>query len=101
MRRTLQRAARYALGITLAIAWFAPASKAATLEAIGASDFWFSFEEETLFIAETDAIRFGIDSMLWLYQQEEGQEQLIASNDDWQSLDSHIEVTLSPGNYRL
>ena len=62
------------------------------------TDLWFTLNAPALFTVRTFAWQFGIDSMLWLYDE---QGTLIAYNDDWYGLDSHIERQLDSGVYRL
>ncbi len=61
-------------------------------------DFWFNFTEPSVFKVRTYAQEYGIDSMLWLYDNE---GVLVAQNDDFFGLDSWIEVNVSVGTYRL
>jgi len=61
-------------------------------------DFYFSFSEPTVFTVRTFAWQYGVDSMLWLYNDA---NELVASNDDFYGLDSWLEVPLSEGSYRL
>ena len=61
-------------------------------------DFWFNFTEPAVFKVRTYAQEYGIDSMLWLYDNE---GVLVAQNDDFFGLDSWIEVNVSVGTYRL
>ena len=61
-------------------------------------DFWFNFTEPSVFKVRTYAQEYGIDSMLWLYDNE---GVLVAQNDDYFGLDSWIEVNVQPGTYRL
>jgi len=61
-------------------------------------DFWFNFTEPSVFKVRTYAQEYGIDSMLWLYDNE---GVLVAQNDDFFGLDSWIEVDVQPGTYRL
>ena len=61
-------------------------------------DFWFNFTEPAVFKVRTYAQEYGIDSMLWLYDNE---GVLVAQNDDFFGLDSWIEVDVQPGTYRL
>ena len=61
-------------------------------------DFWFNFTEPAVFKVRAYAQQNGIDSMLWLYDNE---GVLVAENDDFFGLDSWIEVDVQPGTYRL
>ena len=64
------------------------------------TDFWFSYNETTHFSVRTyQSESFPSDPQLWLYDADTGQE--IASNDDFYGLQSHIELDLPAGNYRL
>ena len=64
------------------------------------TDYWFNFTEPTTFVATTyQSGDLPSDPQLWLYAGD-SQEYLV-SNDDSVGLQSHIEVTLEPGVYRL
>ena len=81
------------------LAWLSPSgAKAASYETSGPSDYYFEFTETSLFSVTTSAWNNRIDSMLWLY---DSAGNLIASNDDYNGLDSHIEIELQPGSYVL
>lgn len=65
----------------------------------GPQDFYFTFEQETLIQFRTYAQQYGIDSMLWFYDDA---GNVLASNDDWFGLDSYLEYRVQPGiTYRL
>lgn len=65
----------------------------------GPQDFYFSFDEPTLITFRTYAQEYGIDSMLWFYDD---QDTLLVANDDWFGLDSYLEYEAQPGiTYRL
>lgn len=62
------------------------------------SDYWFNFSEQTLFQATTyQSDGIPSDPQLWLYAA----DQLIYTNDDYNGLQSYIEIVLEPGQYRL
>ena len=62
------------------------------------TDYWFTFTEETVFVATTyQSGELPSDPQLWLYAG----DLLLFTNDDHLGLQSHIEITLQPGNYRL
>jgi len=62
------------------------------------TDYWFTFTEETVFVATTyQSGDLPSDPQLWLYAG----DLLLFTNDDHLGLQSHIEMTLQPGNYRL
>lgn len=62
------------------------------------SDYWFNFSEQTLFQATTyQSDSIPSDPQLWLYAA----DQLIYTNDDYNGLQSYIEIVLEPGQYRL
>lgn len=91
---------RFTIILLCLLSWAQPAS-ATPLTVAGATDYWFTIHEPVNFTADTDAIQFGIDSMLWLYHQSDGIDTLVAENDDWYGLNSHLDVMLQPGSYRL
>lgn len=62
------------------------------------TDYWFTFTEETVFVATTyQSSDLPSDPQLWLYAG----DLLLFTNDDYLGLQSHIEMTLQPGDYRL
>lgn len=62
------------------------------------TDYWLTFTEETVFVATTyQSGDLPSDPQLWLYAG----DLLLYTNDDYLGLQSHIEMTLQPGNYRL
>ena len=62
------------------------------------TDYWFTFTEETVFVATTyQSGDLPSDPQLWLYAG----DLLLFTNDDYIGLQSHIEMTLQPGDYRL
>ncbi len=62
------------------------------------TDYWFTFTEETVFVATTyQSGDLPSDPQLWLYAG----DLLLFTNDDYLGLQSHIEITLQPGDYRL
>lgn len=74
-------------------------ARADTMTVTGPQDFYFTFSEPTLITFRTYAQQYGIDSMLWFYDD---QGNLLVANDDWFGLDSYLEYTVQPGiTYRL
>lgn len=62
-------------------------------------DFYFISQEASVMTVRTYAQQFGIDSMLWIYDD---QNNLITANDDYFGLDSFVQFNMSPGvTYRL
>ena len=62
-------------------------------------DFYFASQEPMTLTIRTYAQQYGIDSMLWVYDD---QNTLITANDDWFGLDSFISFQMTPNvNYRL
>ena len=85
----------------LTILGFYPSSpaKAETLTTYGASDFYFELEAGTAFTVRATAQRYGIDSMLWLY---DSNNTILTANDDYYGLDSFISYDVQQnGTYRL
>lgn len=85
------------------LAWIAPVNistaNADSFTTTGANDYFFTLEQSQLFTVRTYAQQYGIDSMLWLYDQN---NTILAANDDSQfGLDSYISMNLNPGTYRL
>ena len=65
----------------------------------GPQDFYFTFEQPTVITFRTYAMQYGIDSMLWFYDD---QDNLLAWNDDYFGLDSYLQYEVQPGiTYRL
>ena len=63
------------------------------------TDFWFSYNEPTQFLAQTyQSDTFPSDPQLWLYSAD---GVLIAENDDYMGLQSKIDVGIPAGSYRL
>jgi len=90
------------LWVLLTILGFQSASpvKADTFTVTGAQDWYFKWYEPQIVTFTTNAQVFGIDSMLWLYNDETN--QLISQNDDYMSLDSYIRFEPTVGTqYRL
>jgi hypothetical protein len=84
----------------LLITFFSTSANADILTVTSAQDFYFTYTEDQQFTAQTDAQRFGIDSHLWLYNNDNN--QLLASNDDYFGLDSYISHPIQAGiTYRL
>jgi hypothetical protein len=78
--------------------WSFPA-KAANPIITAPTDFWFEYEQPTLFIAQTYMVEgFNSDPQLWLYN-ETGTE--LISNDDYSGLQSYISIEVPAGKYRL
>ena len=101
MRRNILTVARLLLVSTLAIAWFAPganAEEAVTLQVSEPTDFYFTFEQESVVQARAYGQHLGYDTYLWLYNSE---DLIVAENDDWFGLDSWLDVSVSAGTYRL
>lgn len=74
-------------------------ANAETARVTEATDFWFTYTEPTTFSVRTYAVDgIGSDPMLWLYNSD---DQLIAQNDDWYGLQSHIQIQVEAGTYRL
>ena len=64
------------------------------------TDFWFSYNETTQFLAQTyQSPGFESDPQLWLYNDDTG--ELIITNDDYIGLQSKIDLPLPAGSYRL
>jgi len=64
------------------------------------TDFFVEFSSDTDFLAETFmSPEFPSDPHLWLYDATTG--ELLAANDDWNGLQSHISLRLPAGLYRL
>ena len=62
------------------------------------TDYYFTFTEQTVFQATTyQSGQMPSDPQLWLYAG----EILLVTNDDYLGLQSYIEITLTPGEYRL
>jgi hypothetical protein len=65
----------------------------------------FSVTQSGLFMAETLAERQAdaslLDTVLRLYRQDGEQWELVASNDDYYSNDSFLQMTLEPGSYAI
>ena len=76
------------------------AAKAETYIASATSrDFYFKSQEPMNLVIRTYAQQYGIDSMLWVYDD---QNNLITANDDWFGLDSYISFQMIPQiQYRL
>ena len=84
------------LGIFLLSANSASASD--RLPVVGPTDFWFTLDQPAQLTARAYAWEYGIDSMLWLYDEA---GNLVAANDDWFGLDSWLDRTLPAGSYRV
>lgn len=90
------------LWLTLTVlGFYSPnAAKAETYTAsITSRDFFFQTQEPVTLTVRTYAWQYGIDSMLWVYDD---QNNLVTANDDWYGLDSNVSFEMIPGvNYRL
>ena len=76
-----------------------PASAEATILVTQPTDFWFDYSEPTLFVARTyQSDIFPSDPQLWLYTED---GVLIVTNDDFNGLQSLIEIEVPAGRYRL
>jgi hypothetical protein len=84
----------------LLLAFFAFPVNASTYNAsIDNRDFYFTSQEPMTLTIRTYAQQYGIDSMLWVYDE---QNTLITANDDWFGLDSFVSFQMTPNvNYRL
>lgn len=94
---------RYILRITLvfvsALAFVTPASAESTIRVTQPTDFWFDYSEPTLFVARTyQSDTFPSDPQLWLYTED---GVLLVTNDDFDGLQSRIEIEVPAGRYRL
>jgi hypothetical protein len=66
---------------------------------ITSRDFYFQSQEPVTITIRTYAAQYGIDSMLWVYDD---QNNLVTANDDWYGLDSNLSFQALPGvQYRL
>ena len=71
----------------------------ATFTTTGPDDYYFELTAGTTFTVRTYAWQYGIDSQLWLYNNE---GTVVAVNDDYYYLDSYISyVVQNTGTYRL
>jgi hypothetical protein len=84
----------------LLLAFFAfPVSASTYIASVDNRDFYFTSQEPMTLTIRTYAQQYGIDSMLWVYDD---QNTLITANDDWFGLDSFISFQMLPNvNYRL
>ena len=84
----------------LLLAFFAfPANASTYTASIDNRDFYFISQEPMTLTIRTYAQQYGIDSMLWVYDE---QNTLITANDDWFGLDSFVSFQMTPNvNYRL
>ena len=63
------------------------------------TDIWFEYTEPTQFIAQTyQSDGYQSDPQLWIYNET---GDLLATNDDYNGLQSYISIQLEPGRYRL
>jgi hypothetical protein len=63
------------------------------------TDIWFEYTEPTLFITQTyQSEGYPSDPQLWIYNEA---GDLLATNDDYNGLQSYISIQLEPGKYRL
>ena len=85
------------------IACISPISASLKAETYTASaemrDFYFISEEPATLTIRTFAQQYGIDSMLWVYDE---QDNVITANDDYFGLDSYVSFEMIPSQqYRL
>ena len=89
------------------LAVFAPIAKTfasdnqgpTTFTTTGPNDYYFELTAGTTFTLRTYAWQYGIDSQLWLYNNE---GTVVAVNDDYYGLDSYISYNVqTTGTYRL
>lgn len=82
------------------LAFFAfPVNASTYVASANNRDFYFTSQEPMTLSVRTYAQQYGIDSMLWVYDE---QNTLITANDDWFGLDSFISFQMTPNvNYRL
>lgn len=100
MRKLSLRKNIWVLIPALLLSFFASPAQADTITTNGANDFFFSFEESSVLTVRTFAQQYGIDSMLWLYNNETN--QLLTANDDYFGLDSYISYPVQASvTYRL
>ena len=72
---------------------------AENIRVTAATDYWYHFDTTTDFSVRTrEAQGYWSDPHLWLFNSE---GTLVAANDDWYGLQSHIQITLQAGWYRL
>lgn len=89
------RVAIFAVGV---IAFLTTQASASPTVVSQATDFWFEYEQPSLFYARTYQTEVHSDPMLWLFDE---QGNLVAANDDWFGLQSRLEVQVPAGRYRL
>lgn len=69
------------------------------IASVDSRDFFFESPEPMTLTVRTYAWEYGIDSMLWVYDD---QNTLVTSNDDWYGLDSNVVFAMTPGvSYRV
>jgi len=89
------------LWVMLTFLGFYPSSpaKADVFTTTGPDDYYFTLDAGTTFTVRTYAWQYGIDSQLWLYNNE---GTVVAVNDDYYYLDSYISYAVqNTGTYRL
>ena len=69
------------------VSFFSSPLKASTLTTEGANDYYYELQAGTTFTVRTYAQQYGIDSQLWLY---DNNNTALANNDDYYGLDSFI-----------
>jgi hypothetical protein len=76
-----------------------PSAKADIFTTTGPDDYYFTLDAGTTFTVRTYAQQYGIDSQLWLYNNE---GTVVGVNDDYFGLDSYISYAVqNTGTYRL
>lgn len=98
--RVPKRLIRFIFFAPLAALCFVSSVKAETYTASSElRDFYFISEEPSVLTIRTFAQQYGIDSMLWVYDE---QDNVMVSNDDYFGLDSYVSFEMVPGQqYRL
>ena len=101
MRKSRLRITSCFLWVVLTFLGFYPSSpaKADIFTTTGPDDYYFTIDSGTTFTVRTYAQQYGIDSQLWLY---DNQGTVVAVNDDYFGLDSYISYAVqNTGTYRL
>jgi len=81
------------------LGFYSVPAKADSFTVTGPSDFYFQWSEPKTVSIQADAWKYGIDSMFWLYDDN---NNLVALNDDYYGLDSYISYEMQAGvTYRL
>jgi hypothetical protein len=96
----LSKIPKIILFLPVVLLCFVPAAKADTYTASSENrDFYFTSEEPATLTIRTYAQQYGIDSMLWVYDE---QNNVVVSNDDHFGLDSYVTFQMIPQQqYRL